>query len=505
MAHVGPESVSRRSRFTPLRIALIAVALLAVLLLWFALSVIYAEPKIAIDYGRKMHESVRARQAMPPDANDGWLQIDTAIEKFNAARSQVAARHPSLPPEAFDPTFLANPAAVFKYEDFTRQQAESVSRELLEAFGAAGGWDELEAFAAIPYAARPPFDGPLVQASIPDLGPSRSIARLCAARLRLAAEAGEDAVMIAAFEQGTGLGRHLSGQATIIDHLVGMSIMALMQQELRMQILAGRVSAEAAEELLGVIDRQSPWPVAPVFEAERYVVLDTIQRCFSDNGRGNGHLLPTAASDLGGAAFGVTGVGLNKPPRVMNLAGLLHPDRRTTEARANEIFDGLAEYAAMTQTERKAATGPDIDTLVNGNRLLERLIPSGYTAIKSNCTIRADREATRLMLAIEVHRARTGTYPAALDALADLLGGTVPLDPVVDRAFGYRLLGTPDRHQRPYLLYSITTDGVDNDGEMGDRPPETPILRRSGLTNVDYVYNQPQAKLEPAAAESDGE
>jgi hypothetical protein len=491
----------------------LAVLLLLALLVWYLLTIINAEAKVSVDYGKKVHESVRARQGMPTSADDHWALIIALAEKYHAARERVEARHPDLPPEAFDPTFLANPHVAFKYEDFTREQAEAVCRELIEEFRAAGGFDDLSQIAAIPYASRPAHTGALIGLMMPELGSCRAITRLNCARMRLAAEAGDDAELLASVEQCMALGKHISGQAMIIDYLVGVAMQAHTQQEVRFLIVEGRIGPSLAEQVLKAIDRHPLRPLGPVFDTERFMVLDVIQRTFSDTGRGNGRFLPTAAAELGASGLGMPGVGLSKPWRASNLAGLLHPDRRTTEARANEIYDGFIQAAAMSRTQRASAQTVDVDTLVSGNRMLEILIPSGYGTMRSQDTLAADREATRIMLALEIHRSRHGVFPPSLGPLAELLDDKVPLDPIVSAPFGYKVLESPDQHGRSYILYSITSDGVDNGGDMGDRPPEIPILPRNGVTNIDFVYNQPRlpaAELTPrrrtrAAQEAEGQ
>lgn len=490
--HNAYEAQKKKSWRTTLKLIGIAVLLLVAVLAWYLLSIINAEAKISVDYGKKVHESVRSRQGMPPSADDHWALIIALTEKYQAAREKVEARHPGLPPEAFDPTFLANPHVAFKYEDFTREQAEAVCRELIEEFRAAGGLDDLAQIAAIPYASRPAHTGALIGLMMPELGSCRAITRINCARMRLAAETGDDAELLAAVEQCMALGKHISGQAMIIDYLVGAAIQAHTQQEVRFLIVDGRIAPSLAEQLLKAVDRHPLRPLGPLFDTERFIVMDVIQRTFSDTGGGNGRFLPTAAAELGATGLGMPGVGMSKSWRVMNLAGLLHPDRRTTEARANEIYDGFIRAAAMSHAERANAVTVDVDTLVSGNRLLEILVPAGYRTMRSRDTIDSDREATRIMLALEIHRAQHGAFPPTLGSLAEILGEEVPLDPIVSAPFGYRVLESLDQHGRSYILYSITSDGVDNGGDMGDRPPETPILPRNGVTNIDFVYNRPR-------------
>lgn len=84
----------------------------------------------------------------------------------------------------------------------------------------------------------------------------------------------------------------------------------------------------------------------------------------------------------------------------------------------------------------------------------------------------AELQATRTMLAIELHRERNaGTPPATLDDIANLLGGEVPLDPESGTPFIYHAdaaaAGFTGVSALPYILISAGPDG-DFDGNPTD-------------------------------------
>ena len=482
--------------FTPFKIAAIAVLLLLGLGTAFLVSVMYAKPKVTVDYGDKAYELVRNRQNMPPDAANEWDLIGKLAAKHTAAREAVSARHPDWPLGAFDFTLLHRPD-VQASSNVSREDTIAATLEWLAEFRAQGGLEDMARLPKIPFAARPAQEGAFISVLLPELGQMRSLARMNAARMALASNAGDDAERLGAFEQSLAGARLVGAQQTLIDALVGNAIDALACEELRHELIEHPPTASVARDLLAAMDRQPLPPLSPVFDTERYFALDTIQRTFSDNGGGNGRFLPTAAAEFGmdtaGTTFGVP-VRAEKY-RVFNVLGLLHPDRRSTEAKANEVYDYFAKISAVTRPQRAALAVPDPTVGIQRFKILELMVPAFDKMLQSRDQIDADLAATRLILALEIHRAEKGSYPAALADLAPAIVPEVPLDATSGKPFGYRLLAPgADSHGRGYLLYSVGIDGVDNGGHMGDKPPGTPF-QASGL--LDFVYNQPRPEPKP--------
>lgn len=496
------EAAQKKPWLTPLKMILIALLLAIGLGVAYLLSIIFAEPKITVDYGKKANALARERQGMPADAPDNWGLIGEIAGKLETAREAVAAKHPDLPPDAYDFTFLTWPDAEARGGLFTVEQARAVCREWIEEFRAAGGFDDLARLAQIPYAARPyPEGGPLVLVQLPELGYSRQLARMNSARMKLAADAGDEAQRLAAFEEMLACARLVGSQTTLIDNLVALAINALACLELRREIIEKPLSAQAARDLLAAMDRHQLPPAAGAFNGERFAALDMIQRTFSDNGSGDGVFLPAAAAGLGAdlSSANAFGAGPAEANRVFNVLGLFQPGRRETEARANAIYDYFAKVASMTRAERSALTGPDPTVGLERFKILELLVPAVGKALESNDQLASDLAATRLMLALEIHRAEKGAYPAALAELVPSILPSEPVDAVSGKAYGYRVLAPgADAAGRGYLLYSFGPDGVDNGGNMGapsDTPPVTPF-KATGL--LDFVYNAPRPQPKPA-------
>lgn len=113
--------------------------------------------------------------------------------------------------------------------------------------------------------------------------------------------------------------------------------------------------------------------------------------------------------------------------------------------------------------------------------------------------------ATRLVIAIERHRAATGRYPESLDELTPQFFSEIPADPYdPDGRFRYRRIDPlGDPFCRGYLLWSVAIDGDDNNGST--TPPDIDPWRtlwvrsEDGLglmPGYDYVVNEPQRPRE---------
>lgn len=485
-----------RAIVTPLRIILFLVVLLLLWGTYFLYSVMYAPIRVATDYGAKAHEHTRARQNMPPDAPSNWEVFELVAQKIDAAREAVQSRDPEAPLEGFDPTYIFRPEAQ-PPGDVSRELCERIAREWIDEFRALGGFADLDALSGTPYAARPSQDGAVIGFLFMDLGKSRAATRMNVARMFIASQMGDDAERLSAFEQSLAMGRILSAQMSLIEHLVGIAIHAVVQGELRTEIVEGSVSPDAAAALLAALQRQQLWPLSSTIDSERYFTLDTIQRTFSDTGNGNGRFMPTAAAELGGDFLPVPGSGRLGTYRVFNLAGLLHPDRKSTEQLANSIFDRMMQLADLPRDQRLASgISANFDGEIAGNRVLELLMPALGRTMQSRDQYSCERDAMQLMLALEVYRGRHGAYPESLGELAPDILPSIPLDAVSGTPFGYRRFEAPDEHGRGYLLYSFTNDREDNGGFMGDRPPHSAFLT-GGQSGLDFVLNQPRGRPAP--------
>jgi hypothetical protein len=90
--------------------------------------------------------------------------------------------------------------------------------------------------------------------------------------------------------------------------------------------------------------------------------------------------------------------------------------------------------------------------------------PSYYYYDVGNKRIRCITRLLLIDLALLAHHAERGKYPSKLESLAPKYLTHIPLDPIVEKPFIYRLAD-----QGEFVLYSVGGDGVDNGGVFGLR------------------------------------
>jgi hypothetical protein len=104
---------------------------------------------------------------------------------------------------------------------------------------------------------------------------------------------------------------------------------------------------------------------------------------------------------------------------------------------------------------------------------------------------------TRVMLLVELDRARHSRYPDTLDALIPEVAESLPVDPLTGRPFGYRPLASGEDQEvhSGYLLYSWGADGKDDSGRRLFKRNHAAFNRLTGQ-GYDYVFNFPRAQPE---------
>lgn len=98
-------------------------------------------------------------------------------------------------------------------------------------------------------------------------------------------------------------------------------------------------------------------------------------------------------------------------------------------------------------------------------------------------------EATRLILAVELHRARTGSLPADLAALVPGELVSLPTDPMSGQPYRYRVVqpGADDPAGLGFVVYGVGADMIDDGGRP--LPPELRgTTKRTEHAGFDVVY-----------------
>ncbi|MCH7792905.1 MAG: hypothetical protein IID31_11590 [Planctomycetes bacterium] len=493
----------RRSRgcLIPLGIVCLLVAAFVGRVIYLAVT---ATPGSAVDYHALAEELVASYQ--PPGDENGWDLLLEAVRLMQDADAQ--SEHADLLYEGYrylispdDYTFADDEPLAEEWEaagigvaddEPTAEELRAAGIEGLDALREAGVWDLLDQLAHSPRVIRPlPGQGILFGVLLPELGQTRSLARALGARMRVAHDAGDDADVAAAFVQGCGLARALMHQLTLIDHLTGIAIFALFDGELRYELVERPMDEQSLLIIANALDRLALMPPQLPFEGERLILLDMIQWMHTDDGHGNGRLILSRVGSLPSSTGGVPSSG----SRLLNLASIAYPSKKQTTEQTEFIFAAVIK-AAQTPRQQRAAIQFDPDTwldqLPQRQILLHMMLPFIAGPLEARDHFDALLSGTRTMVAIELHNARHGGYPDALEDLVPEFLPTLPTDPfAVDGRFIYRTLDpTSDEFGRSYTLYSVGADQTD-DGGLHDRTLGIKAFRE-GESATDYVFNLPR-------------
>ncbi|MBN4052615.1 type II secretion system protein GspG [bacterium AH-315-K20] len=291
-----------------------------------------------------------------------------------------------------------------------------------------------------------PIGQPVVFVGLPYLGDARQLARLNAARMHLAWEAGDRDEFLAAFESGLAIARYCDHQPFLIGWLVGTAIEALILERARVCLLQ-QPGIDWIEGIEAAIERQRA-VLPPDYWIRGYSLFmhDTIAWFFADPDRARFGRFSRELNILGGG-FDISEV-WNK--------------RLGTYAENRDIHAAyMRPYLDVVGTDAYAR--PAIAPTDTNNLLLaDSLIPTLGRALQIADQRTARARAITIMLALERFRVDHGNYPASLDELVPGYLADLPLDPWSGKPFRYFLLTRPGTHPH-YGLYAFGLD-MDDDG-----------------------------------------
>jgi hypothetical protein len=376
------------------------------------------------------------------------------------------------------------------------EAARSATQSVMEKLDKAGINELLDKVAASKPGVRVvPSNAKLLEILLPSLAPMRVLARYNSTRMRVAALAGDDDEMVRAFDCSLAMGVTLMHQGTLIERLVGLAIADHAKSSVG-EILVfppegKRPDAAMLRRLMTALDRLDAMPPMELaMNAERLGVLDTIQWTHSDDGRGDGYLLPgqltrimaTPGSTLPGGMLGAM------------IGRVAMPTKKETTKKANEFYDTMVDLTKLTRAQQRKHQ-PNADMMVTqlGPRdvVLKMLLPAFGQALSADDRFRLTSDGLRTQLALELFKLERGGYPETLAELVPNYLKVLPLDPYSAdsrQVIRYRK-PAPEGEQRPYLLYSVGVDALDQGGLEPQKESDRmlPLNNMNGGAGFDYV------------------
>jgi hypothetical protein len=278
---------------------------------------------------------------------------------------------------------------------------------------------------------------------------------------------------------------------SLIEHLVGCGNVSLANETARLILreteptdLDFAASAHAWASALPDAMTNENW-----LQGEEDFVHDTIQRVFTENWWGNGHLMAdrvgvvTGTHD-GGATLETVALAMVHADRADTVRMI---DRYLTIARRDRTRPLYDPQHGKSKAFVKSLSSGEVPGEISYRyryALLETFF-GGYTRAGANMRLaHADHEATLVCLALQAYRRDHGNYPESLGALPPRYIASIPEDPYDGKPMKYRRTDTGD----DFVLYSIASDfkddgsAVENRWESCESPPKP----------VDYLFWPPQ-------------
>jgi len=254
------------------------------------------------------------------------------------------------------------------------------------------------------------------------------------------------------------VGTHLTGPRILIEQLVGIGIGAIAVQS-GFQILDG---AEIRPDLLKDFQEKlqklsSEDKFVIDLTTEKFMILDSIQRMFTDDGKGGGHVYDTRLLENPACLESSLGLELTAEQR----ESFKKLERQQTTELTDEVFEYFSRQAHKTPWHLHNE-GTDIEKVIEettkDNPLVNMLMPAAGRVIEISFRRKADIDALITTLSILRYKVDKGQFPENLNQLvtAGYLE-ELPIDPFSDEPLAYKQIGDD------FTLYSFGAD-FDDDG-----------------------------------------
>jgi len=235
------------------------------------------------------------------------------------------------------------------------------------------------------------------------------------------------------------------------------------------------------------------------FQMANFFFQDAIQHCFTNDGKGSGHLIPGRMEEFGivskarnavlkdiAYAFGLNGHKVMAYPASLSKA-LVSASRREILIKYETTYDKYKNLTKMTPWQIHSESIDfefDIEDLsyIEKARYLifYNLIPSFQNLVRYSYQNKAQTEALITTLAILRNKQDTGQFPQDLDELIEAgYLKELPKDPYSDKSLIYKKTGDN------FVLYSIGCNFKDDGGKVFEKDGD---VQKWGANDGDAVF-----------------
>jgi hypothetical protein len=245
---------------------------------------------------------------------------------------------------------------------------------------------------ADPHRTNSPLASSVLSIGLPQAAMLRRCAKILCFDAHLAAMDGRGDDFILSIEAALAAGGHAGEQGFLISRLVEAGIRSMVLETIERAVARNPSAFDDAQfAQLEQIARSQRTDFAVALESEWHLLRDVVQRCYSDDGQGDGVLLPRAFgllmrdlsswSGTDGASLGAVRGSAAMEFLAGPLAATVSPSRREVEDRARAYFTkAIAVVSAQTEEEHETrrrefdaiATAPS----PSAGGLLEMVMPA---------------------------------------------------------------------------------------------------------------------------------
>ncbi|MFA5239162.1 MAG: hypothetical protein WC476_05565 [Phycisphaerae bacterium] len=268
--------------------------------------------------------------------------------------------------------------------------------------------------------------------------------------------------------------RHFRGQRSLIEQLVGMGIQAVSTKNILVILDNQQADSQSLKNLQTQLEELMEEDVYTInYEVERFFALDFIQRCYTNNGRGSGHMIPGQIKildsdfiDIGIGRVGYQDSAFNKYSKYLAMA-LFSASRREMNREFEKFYKTIEKVPAKTPWQLRKECFDFEMGLDNWSTLKQArywpvplLVPTIKTVSEVAYRVKMQTEVVITTLAVIRFKQITGNYPDNLEGLvaAGYLK-KIPLDPFSDKPLVYKK--TADN----FTLYSVGFNFKDDGGQ----------------------------------------
>jgi hypothetical protein len=310
---------------------------------------------------------------------------------------------------------------------------------------------------------------------LPHLAGYRNTAKSLCWRSRLLAEKGQYEQAFNDIKACYRFGRHVkASKVVLVEQLVGIAIEALAVQTLREILSEHQINSTILTSLQKDLEQiKAGGDFLMSFEGEKLFIYDEIQRCFTEDRLGGGHLYLNRISQVSSA-------GDDSVPSLQELilesiftpkawSGAVkvlffHPDKQQTRE-ATDRFYAYCETIAKKNPAQIRAEGIDVEKeymkIIKDNVFLMILTPALEKVSEIGHRHRTNVEATVAILALLRHKADKGSFPNDLKQLVSTgYLRQLPFDVYSDKPLVYK------KTDDSCILYSFGPNLEDDGGEI---------------------------------------